>query len=277
MLTYFRHTFRIGLGLLLLASAYFKIDQSSVPILGRLPFIDSPRVFVAILVLEAIMGLWLLVGSRSRYAWATTFWLMAGMIFVNGYLASVHQPTCGCFGAQVRISPIVMGCIDLIMLIGVVYCYLRIPIGSSTSRGYLILSDSVLAAAFLGFLFLISNLVVATSLAVQHRIEGRGIGLIPDNVINVGLAIQGERRVVKVSVTNKESSPIRLIGGSSSCHCIAHLSLPVTVAPHSSSEFELWVYCGQPGFHLDRFTVTTDHAIYKQITGWVRYRVESPD
>src|SRR5262249_47024913 len=143
-----------------------------------------------------------------------------------------------CFAGNFRVSPVVMAFVDSAILFAAGYWYVESVSVGYGFRASLILSDLAFGAAFVIFLFLFSSSVVATSMAVRQPVKPPAIELSPDDLISLGVTNQGETRVVKISVRNNDSSPIRLIGGSSTCHCVAQVGLPITVPAQSSSEIE---------------------------------------
>lgn len=89
---------RIALGLFLLTAAVLKFQDYSLDSVGRSAFLSSARLYVAVLVAEAGLGLWLLTGRAARALWLTAFLFFLGLAFVSLHLALTGHPSCGCFG-----------------------------------------------------------------------------------------------------------------------------------------------------------------------------------
>jgi hypothetical protein len=92
------------LGIFLLSAAALKAQGLVTDPLAQDSFLASPRLLVATIEIESILGLWLLSGWWPRASWAATlvfFGILAGTSF---YLGWAGQSSCGCFG-RVRVSP----------------------------------------------------------------------------------------------------------------------------------------------------------------------------
>ena len=98
------HIVRVALGLFLLVVAYQKAHGLVGDPFATDSFLSSPRLLVATIELEIVLGLWLLSGWLPRAVWMTTLAFFGILAAVSLYLALEGQQSCGCFG-RVTVSP----------------------------------------------------------------------------------------------------------------------------------------------------------------------------
>src|SRR5947207_6620294 len=87
---------RVLLGVLLLTAAGLKLYGLNVTALPRVGWFSTPRVQVAVVAWELVLGFWLLSGSYRAGAWLAaigTFLIFAG---VSGYFGWTGVASCGC-------------------------------------------------------------------------------------------------------------------------------------------------------------------------------------
>jgi hypothetical protein len=95
---------RMALGLFLLVAAGLKAHSLATDPLSQDAFFASPRLLIATIEVEIVLGLWLLSGWFVRAAWVTALGFFGVLAGVSLYLALAGQRSCGCFG-QVTVSP----------------------------------------------------------------------------------------------------------------------------------------------------------------------------
>lgn len=102
---------RAVLGLLLLTAAGLKAYDP----LAQDSFLGSPRLHIAAIETETLLGLWLLSGWSVRASWVSALGLFSLLAGVSLWLALEGQSSCGCLG-RVQVSPWAMFALDLAAL-----------------------------------------------------------------------------------------------------------------------------------------------------------------
>src|SRR5438094_154701 len=78
-------------------------------------------------------------------------------------------------------------------------------------------------------------------------LSGEAITVDPP-VRDIGNGGSGEVRLFRVQLTNHTDRPIRLVGGTTSCACMATNDLPLTLPPRETGTIEVSVkFVGSPG------------------------------
>ena len=78
-------------------------------------------------------------------------------------------------------------------------------------------------------------------------------------VSQAGEGVAGERRTFTVQVTNHGDRPVRVVGGTTTCACIATGDLPITVPPGESRPIEVQMtFRGGTGRFQHNFSLYTD-------------------
>jgi hypothetical protein len=119
-------------------------------------------------------------------------------------------------------------------------------------------------------------LVVGEPGAALARLRGDLITVEPA-VSNVGEAETGVERMFRVELTNRTDRPIRIIGGTDNCSCIATDSLPLTLFRDQPQSIEVWVrFRGSAGRFQHRFVLLTDDARQPVVVARFTGRVLAP-
>jgi hypothetical protein len=249
---------RILLGVLLLVAAALKAHGLTLDPLSQESFLASPRLLVATIEMEILLGLWLLSGWAARGAWVVALGFFAILAGVSLYLALAGQASCGCFG-QLAVSPWAAFGLDIAAVAALLIWR---PGYTAEARPAVWLSGLLKAAAgAAAFLVLIVGaffLAFDDPAEVLARLRGESITVEP-GVTHVGDGIAGEQRTFPVQLINHTSRPIRIVGGTTTCACIATGDLPATVPPHGCQEIRVWVrFTGTPGRFQHRFVLYTD-------------------
>lgn len=119
-----------ALGCLLLAAAGAKAYGFAFDPLSQDSFLASPRLQIAEIEIEALLGVWLLSGWGRRAAWGAALALFGILACVSCYLALAGQPSCGCFG-RVTINPWVTFTLDVLIVAALSYWR---PVGAEAVR-----------------------------------------------------------------------------------------------------------------------------------------------
>jgi hypothetical protein len=240
--------------------------------------LSSPRIQIATIEVELLLGGWLLSGWSMRAAWAVSLVFFGILANASLYLALAGQTSCGCFG-RVSVSPWVTFAIDIVAMAALVFFRPRsshAPQLDSARWVPGLVKVGAGAAAFLllitgGFLFAFNN--PADALA---RLRGESLTVDPP-VSQVGEAVVGTRRTFSVSLVNHSDRPIRVVGGTTSCACIATNDLPITVPPHDALPIEVQMtFSGGRGRFQNRFVLLTDDEQQRMVVARFAGRVIEP-
>jgi hypothetical protein len=215
-----------------------------------------------------LLGLWLLSGFAKRAAWVAALAFFALAAAGSLYLAIEGQASCGCFG-RVEVSPWWALLLDALVL-AALFVWRPVLLGNAIARNPLpsflksALSAGVLVALVGGGFLLLSE-DPAQSLA---RLRGDSLAITPP-VTDVGEGPQGEQRTFTIQLTNNTMTPVRIVGGTTTCACIATSDLPLTIEPQQSQTLSIQIrFRGSPGRFQHRFDLYTDSDDKR----WVRAR-----
>jgi hypothetical protein len=257
---------RAGLGTLLIAAAIMKaygLNSDASPV--ESPF-SSPRLQVATIQAELILGLWLLGGYWLPFAWRAAILLFAAFSGASVYLALIGQRSCGCFG-KVEISPWITAAFDIFAV------------------GALLSTRPALPARIYGFwkndpLRLGAGLVLLLSLASVAPLTysqdfADGLGRIRGEMIRVEPSVTwldagaaGETREFTVRVHNASDRTVRVVGGTTTCQCETAFDLPITLDPKQTSSVRIRATLrGSPGTFQQRFDLMVDHPEQRWVVG----------
>lgn len=252
---------RILLGLVLLTAAGFKAyalwgDPS--PLLG---LFSSPRWQVLFIEAEVLLGLWLLTGLAPLGAWFAASCLFTLMAGVSLYLALAGWTSCGCFG-PLRVNPWYSFVGDLAALAALWKWGPR----TASFRGLLARSGlrfhpgtccavGLILVTAIGLLALPGDSSLGVALA---RLRGESLVIDPP-VSDVGEGVYGEQREFEIEVRNYSDRPVRILGGTADCDCVATRDLPVTVPPGGARKITITVtLVGAVGAGQQAFKLYTD-------------------
>jgi hypothetical protein len=177
---------------------------------------------------------------------------------VSLYLALAGQRSCGCFG-RVTASPWLTFAIDSAALVALVIWRPGRAADVHPAAWLQGLLKTVAGAAVLltliGGAFLMAFDYPAEALA---RLRGESITVEP-NVSHIGDGVAGEQRAFNLQLKNNTARPIRVVGGTTSCSCMATSDLPITVPPGEARPIEVrMTFGGGTGRFQHRFILYTD-------------------
>jgi hypothetical protein len=298
---------RVGVGLFLLVAAGLKLHGLGLDPLASESFLSNPRLQIAAIEVEIVLGALLLLPQRfaaSRWATRRVVVLFAIAFFgilslVSLYQALDGQSSCGCFGV-VAVSPWWTFGLDVgIVALLVISREQAAPVAPVGEKGGSITPSPPLgergggegvgpafartalgAALFLaliagGFFLWHDNPVAALA-----QLRGETIAVDPP-VSDVGHASAGETRTFEIELLNHNDTPVRIVGGTTSCACIATQDLPVTLSPSGSATISVRMkFTGTPGRFQHRFILYTDNQsqpiVVARFTGRVVASAPSP-
>jgi hypothetical protein len=243
---------------LLLVAAGLKVQGLALGPLAEDSLLASPRLQVATIEVEAVLGLWLLAGWSARLAWAAAlgfFGLLAG---VSLYLAVVGQASCGCLG-RVTVSPWLTFGVDVGAVAALaMFRPARTADGSRTVWMQQLVKIGAGAGVLLALASCAFLLAFANPAEALAWFRGEAITVDPA-VSDVGKGEPGEERTFRVQLTNRTNRPIRLVGGTTTCSCIATRDLPLALAEGETGAIEVSVrFVGSQGRFQHHFVLLTD-------------------
>jgi hypothetical protein len=249
---------RIVLGFLLLTAAMLTIQGLGIDPLSQDSFLASPRLQVAAIEIEILLGLWLLSGLAKRGAWAVAVGFFGILAGISLYQALTGQRSCGCLGA-VEVNPWWTFGLDVAGVVAL--AIFRPARGATSSAVWLMpvaktaLGAAIILAAISGVFLLIHD----NPAAALAQLRGEAITVEP-YVTDVGAGVAGESRTFSMQLTNHTDHTVRIIGGTTSCNCLATKDLPLDLPPHGSESIRVGMkFRGSPGRFVHRFELYTDH------------------
>jgi hypothetical protein len=241
-----------GVGLLLLAAAGLKLAGANVAPFAQYGWLLTSSVQTVAVGWELLLGGWLLSGKAPR-----TAWILAGGTFlifscVSGYLGLIGQASCGCFGI-IKASPWFAFALDLLVLVLLAAFRPRGLVEWKPEWRWAI-GVVVVLATTAGF----SQLALGSVEAAVAKLRGQTLST--PSYLDFGTGSGGELKPGIVTVRNWTDNPLRIIGGTADCSCIATADLPVTVPPNGSAELRvtLKVPAGTHGQLIKRIEFLTD-------------------
>jgi hypothetical protein len=236
----------------------------------------SPRLLVATIEVEIVLGLWLLSGWSMRAAWGMALAFFGILAGASLYMALLGQRSCGCFG-PVAVSPWWTFALD-VGAVGALALGRQSPAGDSTTGSWLIRFAKISATAcallaITGGAFVLAFDNPARMLA---RLRGDSITIEPA-VSDVGEAEVGIVRTFTVQLTNQTDRPIRLLGGTNSCSCIATDDLPLTLSERGTGSINVTVrFVGSSGRFQHTFAFLTDDKTQRTVVARFSGQVIAP-
>jgi hypothetical protein len=102
-----------------------------------------------------------------------------------------------------------------------------------------------------------------------NAMRGEQVSLEPSH-IEAGIALKGTRKVFSVILTNNLDTAVTILGGTSSCKCVATKGLPIVLPPHGSAQLPIHVhFTGDPGPFRQYFEFQTNAEADRRILGRV--------
>ncbi len=274
---------RVALGVFLLAAGGLKAHGLTLDPLSQDSFLSSPRVLIATIQLEVLLGLWLLSGWSQRGAWRVSLLFFAVLAAISAYLGLVGQASCGCFG-RVPVNPWITFAID-VGIVALLWAAKPRPSlsplgergrGEGVSTPREVVSTALGALAFLALIAGAFFLLFDNPVEALARLRGESIGVEP-TVSDVGSAVAGTHRDFAIELVNHTDHPVRIVGGTTTCGCIATRDLPVELPAHESRSITVQMtFRGSPGRFLHRFILYTDHDDQRLVTARFAGRVTEP-
>lgn len=230
-----------GVAVLLLAAAGLKLYGWNVSPFAQYGWLLSPAVQTAAVGWELFLGIWLLSGSARRLAWLSTLLTFAAFAAVSGYLGVLGQAHCGCFGV-IEANPWVAFGVDVAVLLLLAVAR---PRGEAASTDGLRWVGGV--TVVLTGLFATSLILFGSAEAAVAKLRGQTLTTTSHLTFEPGTV--GDLKTATATVRNWTDAPLRLIGGTADCSCLATEDLPVVVPANDGVEVRvrLKIPAGTPG------------------------------
>ena len=222
-------------GVLLLAAAGAKLYGWNYQPVSETAWLATPGVRVASVVLEGLLGLWLLTGLAPIRSWLAalgTFAFFAGVSACNGWQGVA---SCGCFGA-ITVSPWLTFGLDIVVLF--LLAAFRPKWDGLSEVGQALkgmakgaIGVVVLAVGLLG----LGRFFFTSPQEAAAFLRGEQI-TVDQTTVDLGVGQNGEWKTGKATVQNLSARPVRIVGGHADCSCVVAEELPVAIGPGAKAE-----------------------------------------
>lgn len=272
---------RLALAGLLLTAAILKLagrNESPMPAIG---WFGQPWVQLAVIQCEIVLAVWLVSGWFQRGAWLVAIAAFTSFAGINAYIGWHGVASCACFG-RFEARPWHVFALDagIVLLAGIFRPHppsLRKFARVESRRvvlqgaGCVLGFGGVLAAAWGAAVSICGSTECALA-----RLRGETLFVSPSR-LDFGAGDADETLVATVVVHNLSDRPIRLVGGTSDCSCVAANGLPCTIPPRESRTIPIQLkMIGAPGSSVKRSAVLwTDDKIQRVLRLSLRARVNS--
>jgi hypothetical protein len=219
------------IGSSLLVAAGLKLYGMSVSAIPPVGVLSSPMIQSAAVLWELVLGLWLISSLVRPLSWLAALATFTLFAVISGYLGSIGQAKCGCFGT-IEASPWAAFAVDIAAIAALLFTMPKRDSWRAVDVSPLFLKALPLlggAAAILALSALGSTLTYGSISAGLAKLRGESIGA--PSYVDFGSAKPGEKLEQQVEVRNWTKVPIRLIGGTSDCSFITTSKMPLTIPP----------------------------------------------
>jgi hypothetical protein len=269
----------VAVGLFLVTAAGLKAHGLAADPYSSDSIFFTPRLQIATIEVEVLLGLWLLSGWSARAAAVAASGFFGILGAASLYLALAGQRSCGCFG-RLTVSPWLTFIFDIAAIGALAPCwYHRTHPLDRSPFAWLsgVLKTGAGAAAFLvliGGSFLL--LAFDNPADAVARLRGESL-TVDQGVSQLGDGVAGEKRTFTMRLRNHTDRPIRVVGGTTTCACIATKDLPIIVPPHDAQPMEVQMtFRGGTGRFQHRFVLYTDDEQQQVVVARFSGRVVEP-
>ena len=221
-------------GLLLLAAAGLKLYGLNYSPFAQYGRLLTPTVQSFAVVWEVLLGCWLMSGSSRFLSWLSAMVTFTSFAIISGYLGVIGQASCGCLGV-IEASPWAAFAVDVSALVLLI-------VGRPPWTGWTSCQAGLKwAGGFAAILVVIVGIgisVFGSTEAAIARLRGESLGVTP-GVLDFGAGKPGDKLTRVVTVHNYTNRPVKLIGGTSDCSCLAAKDMPITVKPGGQQEIRI--------------------------------------
>ncbi len=269
---------RVICGIVLLAAAALKAQGLALNPFSEDSFLASPRLQIATIEVEILLGLWLLSGLGQRAARLAALGFFAILATVSVYMVLEGQASCGCFG-RIQVSPWLSFLVDIGLIAALARGSPELESKAATRAG-LTTCLKTAGGAIAILTLLVAGLLVSADrpLDTLARLRGESVTVEP-SVRRVGVGVRGESRTFTIQLRNITDHEIQMIGGTASCGCLATDDLPIVLAPGESRSMNVkMTFHGESGRFQHRFLLYTDDEVQFVVVGrFVGRVIERPN
>ncbi|MFT3881507.1 MAG: DUF1573 domain-containing protein [Gemmatales bacterium] len=252
----------------MLLTAALKVHGLILDPYGQDNFLALPWLQVLTIEVEVLLGLWLLSGIKPALAWWTTLALFVVLTVISFTLAWQGQASCGCFG-KVEVNPWYTFFFDMAIVAVMVLLPLVSPVRKiigeqqEVTTAHSLVNSAIFqitstTLVIVGLVVLGFTLFTKNPWATLARLRGETLSVQPA-VTQVGEGSQGESRVFQVILQNYSEKPIRVVGGTTSCTCVATADLPLTIPAGENKTINVKInFSGSLGKFLHHFVLYSD-------------------
>lgn len=225
---------------------------------------------------EALLGAWLLSGYFGPWARGAAIVCFGALSCVAAYHVISGDDSCGCLGA-LRLNPWFALVFDALAVAVLV----RFPPGLSQLRtdGRFALQNTTLGRVLLLSLVLMaagyaaSFALFGSPAAAVAWLHGSRVEIAP-TVADLGDCKVGEERRYEFQITNHNSRPFAIVGGTTSCVCVATEGLPITVPPAQTRLVPVRIHIvGDGNEYRQRVTFYGDGHVLQVLNAEIRARI----
>jgi hypothetical protein len=255
--------FRLAVGIFLLGAAMVKMQALLSNTFVVYSVFQEPRLQVLAVCIEVAMSLWLFSNFSAGYARQAALLLFTVLLALSVKSGVEGQSSCGCFGAidvnpwiTVAINTGILAC----LLIGVPGVAAAAEAGwwqsALVGSAYLVLGAGVCLALMPGDL-----------LVTLGRLKGRTLFVSPA-FVDLGVSVGGKPTQFMLSLHNYSYHPVRVVGGTSSCNCVAIDDLPIEIPAQGTAAVRVRTHlAGSPGHFQHQFMFYTDDGAHHFLLG----------
>lgn len=231
----------VVLGVLLLVAAGLKLADDSLGATGGFRLFASPLWRLAVVEVEALFGVWLLLGLVPRVLWLVALLFFSVLASVSLYLGVDGRPSCGCFGTTIPINPWYSFALDMGSVAALAWgrpC--RDPSKDKTSyrddlfciKRFLFWLRWPLAFALLAGAgtVLFGVAVFGSFPAFRAYLQGHALA-VDSTFKSVGTIAPQGRYPISFELVNLRSRSVTIIGAETNCRCAVVDGLPLQLGP----------------------------------------------
>jgi hypothetical protein len=253
----FNWTARLLIGCIVLVAAGSKVFALVSGTVSDAPYASSPRLDMAIIEIEVLLGLLLVSGRWEHLAWWFAFVFFVGAACVSGYLALQGVASCPCFGS-LHVSPWISLTLDIVIIAMILLWRPALVAAESAAvpARLTFVRGAQVALLFGGLGLLLwsaapgnssSTWIFRDALSVEPRLS------------SIGEGPRGEMRTFALSIRNNTDRPVRVVGGTYNCFCVAIESLPVVIPAGEAREISVSAQItGRDGSFVRKLELYTD-------------------
>ncbi len=221
---------------LLLTTALLKFYGSRVSAIPQVGLLLSPGLRSFVIGWELLLGLWLLSRRVTALAWLFTLATFAAFSLASLYFGWIGLGSCGCFG-DVKVSPWTVFTLDITLVIGLIL--LRPELNFNGSYRFLqqVGIIGLGSGAMISVLFLFAVSFFGSMEGALATIRGEALSF--PRLVDFGTVKPGETVERSIAFVNHSKEPVRLVGGTADCTCIATEKLPATIEGNQSHEITI--------------------------------------